>query len=388
MLTDNAARVALSADRPPRQREEQMIGKSFSHGVLAAFGFVLTAAVMTGAPARADAVADFYGSKKQIVLIISSDVGGGYDRYARTLARHMGGHIPGKPSLLPKNQPGAGGIRATNALYNQSPKDGTTIGLIQATVLYEPLFGNKQAQFDVHKINWLGSTNAEVAMTVVWHASPIKTIDDLRRIETPVGATGAASTPAFYGRLQNALLGTRMRMITGYKSQTTAFHAMEQGEIYGFPSAFWSSLISGFEPWVKDGKLRIIVQMALEKHPQLPNVPLAQDLVADSESKEILKLASAPLAIGRPTLAPPGVPAERVKALRAAFEATMKDPGYIRDATRQKLETGNWLTGARIEAILKDSYAAPQQVIARITAINNELRELRKQEQAAKKKKQ
>ncbi|MFM2130282.1 MAG: hypothetical protein RL477_1828 [Pseudomonadota bacterium] len=356
-------------------------------GVVSALFAFIAVFLAAGGPARADAVADFYKAKKQVVLIISSDVGGGYDRYARTMARKLGSHIPGNPSILPKNQPGAGGIRATNALYNQSPKDGSTIGLIQATVLFEPLLGNKQAQFDVMKINWLGSTNAEVAMTVVWHASPIKSIDDLRRIEAPVGATGAASTPAFYGRLQNALLGTKMRMITGYKSQTTAFHAMEQGEIMGFPSAFYSSLISGFEPWVREGKLRIIVQMALEKHPKLADVPLAQDLVADAESKEILKLASAPLAIGRPTLAPPGVPADRVAALRAAFEATMKDADYVRDASRQKLEVGNWLTGGRIEAILKDSYGAPATVVARITAIDNELRELRKKEQAAKKKK-
>ena len=252
-------------------------------------------------------------------------------------------------------------------------------------MLFEPLFGNRQARFDVHKIHWIGSTNSEVALTVVWHTAPVKTVADLQKTQIVVGATGAASTPAFYGRLQNALLGTKMKLITGYKSQTTAFHAMEQGEIQGFPSAFWSSVKSGFPQWLAEKKLRVIVQIALEKHPELPDVPLAQDLSTDPQSRDLFKLAAAPLAIGRPTLAPPGVPAERVAALRTAFAATMKDAGYLKDAGRQRLETGNWVPGEKIDRILKDSYGAPEPVVARMTAINKEMQALKKKEQAARK---
>ena len=339
--------------------------------------------------AQADAISDFYKGKK-VTLIISASVGGGYNRYARTVARHLGKYIPGNPAIIAKNMPGAGGIRATNYLYNVAPQDGSTIGSIQNTTLFEPLWSNKLARFDVNKFNWIGSANSEVSMIVVWHTAPVKTIEDLLKTEITVGATGAASTPAFFGRLQNALLGTKMKIINGYDGMTNAFFAMEKGEVQGFPSAFYSSLKSRWGRMLDKKQIRILVQVALKKHPELPHIPLAHEIASSKENKALFKLASAPLAIGRPSVAPPGVPKARVKALRAAFAATMVGAGYLKDAKKQRLETGNWVSGARIDKIIKSSYNAPAPVVARLTAIQQELQKLkreRKKRRKAKKKK-
>lgn len=357
-----------------------MTGKS----ILAAMAAIIIATGFA-AIAKADAIADFYQGKK-ITLIISSPVGGGYNRYARTVARHLGKYIPGNPTIIPKNMPGAGGIKASNYLYNVAPKDGTTIGSIQNTVLFEPLWSNKLARFDVNKFNWIGSANSEVSLIVVWHTSPVKTIQDLLKTEITVGATGAASTPAFFGRLQNALLGTKMKIINGYKGMTGAFFAMEKGEVDGFPSAFYSSLKSRWGQMLDKKQIRILVQVALKKHPELPNVPLAHEIATSKENKALFRLASAPLAIGRPSVAPPGVPKARVKALRAAFAATMKGAGYLKDAKKQRLETGNWVSGARIDEIIKSSYNAPRPVVERLTAIQMELQKLKRERKKRRKK--
>lgn len=357
-----------------------MTGKS----ILAAMAATIIAAGFA-ASANAGAIADFYKGKK-VILIISSPVGGGYNRYARTVARHLGKHIPGNPTIIPKNMPGAGGIKASNYLYNVAPQDGTTIGSIQNTVLFEPLWSNKLARFDVNKFNWIGSANSEVSMIVVWHTAPVKTIEDLLKTEITVGATGAASTPAFFGRLQNALLGTKMKIINGYKGMTGAFFAMERGEVDGFPSAFYSSLKSRWGHMLDKKQIRILVQVALKKHPELPDVPLAHEIANSKENKALFKLASAPLAIGRPSVAPPGVPKARVKALRKAFAATMVGAGYLKDAKKQRLETGNWVSGARIDEIIKTSYNAPRPVVTRLAAIQMELQKLKRERKKNKKK--
>lgn len=346
-------------------------------------GAALSIPFTLASAAYADPVTDFYKGK-QVELTISSSVGGGYNRYARTVARHLGDHIPGGPSILARNMPGAGGLKAANYLYNVAPQDGSEIGSIQNTVLFEPLYGNKLARFDAHKFNWIGSANSEVAMIVVWHTAPAQTIEELQKTQITVGATGAASTPSFFGRLLNAVIGTEMKIINGYQGMSGAFLAMEQGEIDGFPSTFYSSLMARWGNWVKEDKVKILVQVALEKHPAIPGIPMAQDMVTNESDKALLDLASAPLAIGRPSVAPPGVPAERVAALRAAFAATMSSEGYIKDARKQGLETGNWLTGAKIDKIVSTTYSAPREAVERLTAINKELQMEKEKEKAEK----
>jgi tripartite-type tricarboxylate transporter receptor subunit TctC len=326
------------------------------------------AAAMSAASQAADAGADFYQGK-QLSLIISLPVGGGYDVYARTVARHMGKHLSGSATIVPQNMPGAGGLRATGFLYEKAPKDGLTIGAIQNTVPFEPLFQPNIAHFDVRKFNWLGSPNSEVGLFLTWGTSPVKTLADAQRIEITVGATGAASTPAYYSRVLNAVFGTRQRIVSGYQGQPEAFLAMERGEIDGFGSAFWSSVKVTKPEWIADHKVNLIVQYALEPHPELTDVPFALDLVTDPEKRAIMEVASAPLSVGRPFVAPPGVPAGRVAALRGALQATFKDPAFLSDAAKATLEVTNTKTGEQLEAIIARVYSAPPAVIQRLRAI-------------------
>lgn len=311
---------------------------------------------------------DFYKGK-QIALIVSLPVGGGYDVYARTVARHLTKHLPGNPTIVPQNMPGAGGLRATGFLYEKAPKDGLTIGAIQNTVPFEPLFQPNIAHFDVRNFNWLGSPNSEVGLFLTWGTSPVKTLADAQRTEITVGATGAASTPAYYSRVLNAVFGTKQRIVSGYQGQPEAFLAMERGEIDGFGSAFWSSVKVTKPEWIAGHKVNLIVQYALEPHPELKDVPFALDLITDPDKRAIMEVASAPLSVGRPFVAPPGVPSARVALLRTALQATFRDPGFLSDAAKQTLEVTNTKTGEQLQAIMARVYSAPPAVIWRLREI-------------------
>ncbi|HET9150046.1 MAG TPA: tripartite tricarboxylate transporter substrate-binding protein [Alphaproteobacteria bacterium] len=321
--------------------------------------------------AAADAVGDFYKGK-QLTLIISLPPGGGYDAYARAVGRHLADHLAGAPTVVPQNMPGAGGLRATDYLYSKAPKDGSVIAAIQPTVPFEPLFGTPNANFDVTRFNWLGSPNSEVGLLITWHASPVKTIAAAESHEFTVGATGAASTPAYYSRVMNAVLGTKQKIVSGYSGQPEALLAMERGEIDGFGSAFWSSLKATKADWISGHKINILLQYALEPHPELPNVPFALDLAKNAEDKLLLEVAVAPLSVGRPFVAPPGVPADRLKALRTALQATFKDPAFLADAKKQRLEVTTTKTGEQLSAIMAKVYAAPPKIIARLRDIYEE----------------
>lgn len=321
------------------------------------------------APAHANPVADFYNGK-QMTFIISSGAGGGYDTYSRTVGRHLGRHIPGNPTIVPQNMPGAGGLRAGNFLFNAADRDGSVIGGIQNNVPFVPLTRPDAAQFDPQEFNWLGSPNGEVGLLLVWHTVPVHSMEDLKTRETIVAATGAASTPAFYGRLINEVFGARLNIVSGYQSQTEAFLAIERGESEGFPSTFWSSLKVVKPEWIAENKVRLLIQYADRPHPELPDVPFGPDLVTSAEDRELFELAVAPLATGRPYLAPPGVPADRVAALRAAMMATFNDPEYIADAERQRLETGNPSSGEELEAIIRRAFGASDRAKERLRAID------------------
>jgi tripartite-type tricarboxylate transporter receptor subunit TctC len=332
-------------------------------------GLIGLAAVYAPGAARADAVADFYKGKG-INLIVSSSPGGGYDTYARLISRHIGAFVPGKPDIVVKNMPGAGGIKAGNYLYNVAPKDGTVIAGLQNGVPFEPLFRRKEARFDPLKFNWLGSPNSEVGLLLVWNTVPVKTLTDVKARPTIMGASGAASTPAFYARILNDVFGTKLKLITGYPGQTEAFLAMERGEIEGYPSTFWSSLKATRPEWIKDKKVRLLVQYGRKPHPELPDVPVARDLAKSADDKALLDLAMAPLVLGRPYLAPPKVPAARVIALRKAMMATFRNKGFLAEAKRLRLEVdADPQDGADMTKLLKETYAAPKPVIERLISI-------------------
>jgi tripartite-type tricarboxylate transporter receptor subunit TctC len=342
---------------------------------LAASAVAFAALSLTMSDARADAAADFYKDKR-IDLIISSTVGGGNDLSARLIARHFSKNMPGNPGIVPRNMPGAGGVTAANHLYNIAPRDGLAIGMVQNSALFEPLFGNDKAIFDVAKFNWLGSPSKDVGVLILWHTVPVNTIEDARKRGLMLGVSGGLNaTPAFYARVLAYVFDINIKMIAGYPGQSEAFLAMERGENEGYPSVFWSSLKVVKPDWIREKKIKMIMHFGSKPHPELANVPFAVNLLKDKpEKRQLMEVASAPLAVGRPMLAPPGVPADRVRALQDALAATLKDPAYLAECEKQNLECGDPTTGAELAKIIADTYNAPKATVNKLRELNNPAR--------------
>jgi tripartite-type tricarboxylate transporter receptor subunit TctC len=315
------------------------------------------ALAITFATVRAD---DFYAGK-EITLYVGSPAGGPYDAYARLFARHMGRHIPGNPGIVVQNMPGASGRRLMGYMYNVAPKDGTTIAAPQRAVAFDPLLG-VESHFDPAKIAWLGSANQETNVCIVWHTSPIMTFDDVKRREMVVGTSGPASTDAIYPNVMNALFGTKFKVVTGYKGAPETHLAMERGEVDGRCGISWDTLVSLNADWLKDKKVRLLVQIALDKEPALPDVPWIFDLAKTEEERQILTFWAAPNKMGRPFLAPPGLPGERAALLRQAFEATLHDPALRAEAEKMNLAVEG-VGGGEVEALIKRVYATPKAVV-------------------------
>jgi tripartite-type tricarboxylate transporter receptor subunit TctC len=324
-------------------------------GVIAALLVVI--AVSAG---HAQSVADFYKGKN-IDLYIGYSAGGGYDLYARQLARHMSKHIPGNPTVVPKNMTGAGSLVLANWLYNIAPKDGTTFGIIGRGTGFDPLLGNAKAKFDGTKFTWIGSANNEVSVCVAWHTSGITKFDDLLTKELVVGGTSSSADTDQFPKIVNGVLGTKMKIITGYPGGNDVGLAMERGEVQGRCGWSWSSVLSTHLQWYKEKKFTVLMQLALEKHPDLPDVPLIVDLAKTDEQRQILKLIFARQVMGRPFLAPPGIPKERADALRKAFMDTMKDKDFLAEADKAKMEITP-VSGEALDKLVKEIYAYPADI--------------------------
>jgi tripartite-type tricarboxylate transporter receptor subunit TctC len=322
-------------------------------GVLAQGVAVALLAAVQGT-AWAQSPADFYKGKN-VEIYIGYSVGGAYDVYARLIARHLGKHIPGNPNVIPKNMEGAGSLRLANWLYNAAPKDGTVFGTIARGGAFDPLFGVPAAQFDATKFNWIGSANDEVSVCVSWHTSGITTIEQAMQKELIVGGTGPSADTDQFPRITNGVLGTKFKLVSGYPGGNDISLAMERGEVQGRCGWSWSSVLATQRPWYDDKKINVLVQLALNKHPDLPNVPLILDLAKTPEQKQILTLVFARQALGRPYLAPPGVPQDRVDALRKAFMETMKDKDFLAEAEKGKLEITP-ISGENVQKIVADTY--------------------------------
>jgi tripartite-type tricarboxylate transporter receptor subunit TctC len=320
-------------------------------------------------PAHADAIADFYRGKA-VTLTVSSSAGGGYDTLARTVARFLGRHLPGTPTVIVKNMAGAGGIVATNFLYNVAEKDGSQIGLLQNNTPFGPLFGTKEARYAPTQFNWLGSPSVETGILVVWNASPVNSLADIKQRETTVGAAGVNSTPAFYARLLNDVFGTKLKVIVGYPGQTEAFLAMERGEIDGYPSVFYSTLQATKPEWLPEKRIKAIIYYGPEKRPELAGVPYAPEVATNEDDRALLDAAFAPLALGRPFVMPPGVPAERLAAMRKAMSDTFADPEFIAESKRLGLGADTPRDGAQIQDVIRRTYAAPPRVLERLQKLN------------------
>ena len=325
---------------------------------------VIAAVAASSVPAQADeAVAAFYKGK-QIRLVIGLGPGEAYDVYARLLARHYPKHIPGNPTIVPSNQPGAGSLNAINSLYNAAPRDGTVIATGHRFVPMMPLLNMEGVMFDPLKFTYIGSMNREVGICLAMKSANIKTIEDMRAREFVVGTTGAGAELTNFNATLKTMLGVKLKVIVGYRTSLDINAAMEKGELQGRCGASYGSIKTTRPHWLANNEVDIQIQLGLTKEKELPDVPLLGDLVSDPQDRLALELMLAPSEMGRPFMGPPDLPAERVAALRAGFDASMADPALVQEAEKQRLELAP-LTGAAMTALVTRLYQAPSAVVKR-----------------------
>jgi tripartite-type tricarboxylate transporter receptor subunit TctC len=321
--------------------------------------------------ARAQPVEEFF-SGKQIKFVVGSAGGGGYESYSRLLLPYLSRHLPGHPLFVLQEMPGAAGMVAANYLYNIARQDGSEIGMVGRGVGIEPLLDPKDRgpRYVASKFNWIGTPQQEVGLIFMRLPSPVATMPDLRTHELIVSGTTSAAAPSYYPRLMNRLLGTRFKVVEGYKSSQEALLALERGEVEGHCSGSSSATLRArMEPLVSAGKVKILAQLGREKDPDYPDVPLILDLAATPADRQVLELAFTQQVMAWPVVAPPGVPPDRIKALRDAFDATMTDPDFLAEAARQKLII-NPVSGEKIAALLDRIYASPKDVLDRVAALS------------------
>ncbi len=324
-------------------------------GVLAVEG-----AAAQGSPA------EFYAGKN-LEFVIGYTVGAAYDSNGRIVARHIGKHIPGKPNVIVRNMPGAGSLVSANHLYSIASRDGSVIGMFsRGNAMYPLLEGD--AKFEAEKFNWIGSASKETSLVISGGATPFKTVENIRRNEMTVGATGAGADTVVLPAILNATIGTKLKPITGYPGNAEALLALERGEVHGNAGMSLGTVRTARPAWLTGGVVNLLVQMALEPHPTLlKNVPLALNLATDPIDRQALELVLSRQSMAYPVLAPPGVPADRVAVLRAAFMATMKDAEFIADLERAGFEVSP-MPGEEIATLIKRVYAAPAEAISRARA--------------------
>ena len=320
-------------------------------------------ALMPVSIASAQSPSEFYKGKT-VELYIAYSVGGGYDLYARLIARHLGRHIPGNPLVVPKNMTGAGGLRLANWLYQAAPRDGTVLGATSRSVASETLLGNTGAQYDPSKFSWIGSANDEVSVCVAWHTSGVATFEELLTKELTVGSTGTADDTYQFPRFVNNVLGTRMKIITGYPGGNDVSLALERGEVGGRCGWSWSSVKSIRMSWVTEKQMHLLMQFSLAKHPDLPNVPLVMDLAKNDEQRAMFRLIFARQTMGRPYQGPPGIPPDRLRALQQAFMDTMKDKEFLAEAEKAKFEITP-VSGEAIEKLVAELFKTPPEIAAK-----------------------
>jgi tripartite-type tricarboxylate transporter receptor subunit TctC len=326
----------------------------------------IAAAALVAGAAHAQSVEDFYHGRTVTVLVGFSP-GGAYDGSARLLAQHMGKYIPGRPSFVVQNMPGAGTLNLVNHLYNVAPKDGTVFGIFARGMAMEPLIGNSDTRFDATKLTWIGSTTNEVSLCATYGTSPVKTWQDTLTKGFVVAGNGSGSDPDVFANVLRHLFGQKNRLITGFPGSAEISLAMERGEVDGRCGWSWSSVKAEKPDWLRDHKLNLIVQLALTKADDLPGVPLITDLAKSDSQRQILKLIFGRQTMGRPFAAPPGLPADRRQALRIAFDRTVKDADFLAEAGKRKLEI-NPVSGADIDSLIADIYSTPKDVVAEARA--------------------
>jgi tripartite-type tricarboxylate transporter receptor subunit TctC len=313
---------------------------------------ILTAGIAgLSAQASAQTPEQFYAGKT-IDFIIGYPPGGSNDTLGRLVARHLGKHIPGKPTVVPKNQPGAGSFLAVNTIFNVSPKDGTVIGIGAPTTALDEKLGTQGVRFKTAELNWVGRLDSLVNMVFMWKTSPVKTFADAQKIQSTLSATGIGSTVSIYPTVMNNLFGTKFKLIMGYKGSSEAMLAVERGEAEGH-STSWTALKVAHPDWMRDGNVTILVQFALKRHADLPNIPTAVDLARNDEERAIVRAIMNATEVGTAFFTTPGVPADRLSTLRRAFDATVRDPELLADA--EKIHVGvSPMTGEELQTLVAE----------------------------------
>lgn len=323
----------------------------------ATLGLCFLAAHTTGALAQSG------GAAKTFEIYVGSSVGAGYDLYARLLSRHIGRHLPGQPAVVVKNMEGAGGLRLANWLYAAAPADGNVIGTFGRGIAFEGLLNPAKVNFDGRRFGWIGSMNDEVSVCVALGTSGVARFEDILAKELTVGATGAGGDTFVFSHLLNAVLGAKLKIVNGYPGGNEISLALERGEVQGRCGWSWSSLKATSSKWVESGKITVIAQYGLSRHPDLPQVPLVVDFAKNQEQSDILRLVFARQTMAWPYAVPPGTPPARVQELRRAFDAATSDPALLAEAAKSGSFEIRPVPGAKIEAILAQAYDLPEKVI-------------------------
>lgn len=302
---------------------------------------------------------------KTVNMIIGFGPGGGYDMWGRVMARHIGKHLPGNPTVVPQNMPGAGSYVAASYLYNVAPKDGTAIGIIARDAALGPLSGAPGARFDATKLSWLGSPTRETNVCIAWHTSPVKTVQDLQEKQLIVGDTGPGTGTRSYPKVLSDVFGMRFKLVGGFRSSADVFLAMERGEVEGICESL-DSVNNRRPDWISGKQVAVLFQAGAEPNPDLKGVPFVLDLAKTAEERQTLEFLYAGQGIGRPFVAPPDLPPERLKMLREAFDATMKDPEFIADAKKTGLDLDPE-TGEHLATLINKIYATPKAIVERVS---------------------
>lgn len=338
------------------------------HWIRQARWMVLLAGALTaGNSAQAQDTATF-PSGKTIAMIISYGTGGGYDIYGRLVARHLGNHLPGKPRVIVKNMPGAGGLNGANHLYTVSPRDGTELGVINQNVALGQLVDAQGVKYDARHFTWIGRATSNVEIFYAWHTAPINSIADAQTHQIVAGGTGPTSSSEVMPRIMNQLLGTKFKLVAGYVDGGAVSLALERGEVDAYVSP-WAVLKSSKSQWLRDKKIKILVQFTLERHPDLPDVPTSLDLAKTEADRQIFALFASGSAIGRSVMAPPALPPAITAIFREAFVATMKDAALIAEAEKANLEL-DWASGEQLQKLVDGVFTVSPDVVAKAAALN------------------
>jgi tripartite-type tricarboxylate transporter receptor subunit TctC len=322
-------------------------------------------ALVCAATAPAQTPGAFAG--KTVTMYIGFGPGGGYDLWARVIARHLGAHLPGHPTVTPENLQGAGSYRAANFIYNVAPKDGTAMAAIARDAVLGPLTGAPGAQFDATKFSWLGTPAIETNVCIAYHTAAVKTFHDLTEKQLTVGDNGPGTGTHSYPLALNAILGTKFKIVGGYPSSADVFLAMERGEVEGICESL-DSIKNRRPDWIANGTISVLFQGGIKPNPELKDVPFVVDLAQKPEDKQAIEFLYAGQGIGRPYIAPPGLPPDRLKMVQDAFAATMTDPDFIAETKLRKLVLDPE-DGAQLEALVQKTYATPKPIIDRIAKL-------------------